>query len=78
MSFAVLLILFNKAALSSYNFPSANVITLFQVDLPELTCCILLFAILIRMFYVFYAFIVNGCLGNIIATFHTLVLFPRR
>ena len=25
------------------------------------------------MFYVFYAFIVNACLGNIIATFHTLV-----
>ncbi|KNA09681.1 hypothetical protein SOVF_151520 [Spinacia oleracea] len=31
MSCAVLLILFNKAALSSYNFPSANVITLFQM-----------------------------------------------
>ncbi|KAK7834546.1 nucleotide-sugar uncharacterized transporter 3 [Quercus suber] len=32
MSCAVLLILFNKAALSSYSFPSANVITLFQND----------------------------------------------
>uniref|UniRef100_A0A6N2KGM5 Sugar phosphate transporter domain-containing protein n=1 Tax=Salix viminalis TaxID=40686 RepID=A0A6N2KGM5_SALVM len=31
MSCAVLLILFNKAALSSYSFPSANVITLFQM-----------------------------------------------
>ncbi|KAH8504187.1 hypothetical protein H0E87_011734 [Populus deltoides] len=31
MSCAVLLVLFNKAALSSYNFPSANVITLFQM-----------------------------------------------
>ncbi|XP_050220498.1 UDP-N-acetylglucosamine transporter UGNT1 [Mercurialis annua] len=31
MSCAVLLIIFNKAALSSYNFPSANVITLFQM-----------------------------------------------
>ncbi|XP_042987728.1 UDP-N-acetylglucosamine transporter UGNT1 isoform X5 [Carya illinoinensis] len=30
MSCAVLLILFNKAALSSYSFPCANVITLFQ------------------------------------------------
>lgn len=29
---AVLLVLFNKAALSSYSFPCANVITLFQVD----------------------------------------------
>lgn len=29
--FAVLLVLFNKAALSSYNFPCANVITLCQV-----------------------------------------------
>ncbi|KAK2991906.1 hypothetical protein RJ640_014102 [Escallonia rubra] len=28
--FAVLLVLFNKAALSSYSFPCANVITLFQ------------------------------------------------
>ncbi|KAJ1415941.1 Sugar phosphate transporter domain [Sesbania bispinosa] len=32
MSCAVLLVMFNKAALSSYNFPSANVITLLQVD----------------------------------------------
>ncbi|KAA8525477.1 hypothetical protein F0562_007332 [Nyssa sinensis] len=31
MSCAVLLIMFNKAALSSYNFPCANVITLFQM-----------------------------------------------
>lgn len=31
MSCAVLLVLFNKAALSSYSFPSANVITLFQM-----------------------------------------------
>ncbi|OMO90823.1 hypothetical protein COLO4_18865 [Corchorus olitorius] len=31
MSCAVLLILFNKAALSSYSFPCANVITLFQM-----------------------------------------------
>lgn len=30
--FAVLLVLFNKAALSSYSFPCANVITLLQVD----------------------------------------------
>lgn len=28
--FAVLLVMFNKAVLSSYNFPCANVITLFQ------------------------------------------------
>ncbi|KAJ7956731.1 UDP-sugar transporter like [Quillaja saponaria] len=31
MASAVLLVMFNKAALSSYNFPSANVITLFQM-----------------------------------------------
>lgn len=31
MSCAVMLVLFNKAALSSYSFPSANVITLFQM-----------------------------------------------
>lgn len=31
MSCAVMLVLFNKAALSSYKFPSANVITLFQM-----------------------------------------------
>eukprot|EP00257_Ricinus_communis_P014775 XP_015572533.1 nucleotide-sugar uncharacterized transporter 3 isoform X1 [Ricinus communis] len=31
MSCAVLLVIFNKAALSSFNFPSANVITLFQM-----------------------------------------------
>ncbi|KAI4377614.1 hypothetical protein MLD38_015212 [Melastoma candidum] len=31
MTCAVLLVLFNKAALSSYNFPSANVITLLQI-----------------------------------------------
>ncbi|CAD5180499.1 unnamed protein product [Musa acuminata subsp. malaccensis] len=30
MTCAVLLVMFNKAALSSYNFPCANVITLFQ------------------------------------------------
>lgn len=38
MSCAVLLILFNKAALSSYNFPCANVITLFQMIS---SCCFL-------------------------------------
>ena len=32
---AVLLILFNKAALSSYRFPCANVITLFQVKIQK-------------------------------------------
>ncbi|KAJ0986550.1 hypothetical protein J5N97_004906 [Dioscorea zingiberensis] len=31
MTCAVLLVMFNKAALSSYNFPFANVITLFQM-----------------------------------------------
>ncbi|XP_008785782.1 UDP-N-acetylglucosamine transporter UGNT1-like [Phoenix dactylifera] len=31
MTCAVFLVMFNKAALSSYNFPSANVITLFQM-----------------------------------------------
>lgn len=31
MACAVLLVMFNKAVLSSYNFPSANVITLFQI-----------------------------------------------
>ena len=31
LSCVVLLVMFNKAALSSYNFPSANVITLLQV-----------------------------------------------
>ncbi|KAL1159949.1 hypothetical protein V6Z11_A07G034000 [Gossypium hirsutum] len=35
MSCAVLLILFNKAALSSYGFPCANVITLFQLVTVE-------------------------------------------
>lgn len=29
--FEVLLVMFNKAALSSYSFPHANIITLFQV-----------------------------------------------
>ncbi|KAK6912575.1 Sugar phosphate transporter domain [Dillenia turbinata] len=38
MSCAVLLVLFNKAALSSYNFPCANVITLFQM---MSSCCFL-------------------------------------
>ncbi|XP_059461494.1 UDP-N-acetylglucosamine transporter UGNT1 [Corylus avellana] len=38
MSCAVLLILFNKAALSSYSFPCANVITLFQMIS---SCCFL-------------------------------------
>ncbi|XP_062165277.1 UDP-N-acetylglucosamine transporter UGNT1 [Alnus glutinosa] len=38
MSCAVLLILFNKAALSSYNFPCANVITLCQMIS---SCCFL-------------------------------------
>ncbi|KAI3512327.1 hypothetical protein L1887_19642 [Cichorium endivia] len=38
MSCAVLLILFNKAALSSYSFPCANVITLFQMTC---SCCFL-------------------------------------
>ncbi|GAV85704.1 TPT domain-containing protein [Cephalotus follicularis] len=41
MSCAVLLVLFNKAALSSYNFPSANVITLFQM----ICSCSFLFAL---------------------------------
>ncbi|KAB5553350.1 hypothetical protein DKX38_010661 [Salix brachista] len=41
MCCAVLLILFNKAALSSYNFPSANVITLFQI----ICSCSFLFAL---------------------------------
>ncbi|KAK9947518.1 hypothetical protein M0R45_003138 [Rubus argutus] len=40
MASAVLLIMFNKAALSSYNFPSANVITLFQM----ISSCALLYA----------------------------------
>ncbi|BBH08514.1 Nucleotide/sugar transporter family protein [Prunus dulcis] len=40
MASAVLLIMFNKAALSSYNFPSTNVITLFQM----LSSCTLLYA----------------------------------
>uniref|UniRef100_A0A7N0ZVP0 Sugar phosphate transporter domain-containing protein n=1 Tax=Kalanchoe fedtschenkoi TaxID=63787 RepID=A0A7N0ZVP0_KALFE len=40
MACAVLLIIFNKAALSSYNFPSANVITLLQL----LCSCLLLYA----------------------------------
>jgi hypothetical protein len=31
--FVVLLVMFNKAALSSYNFPSSNFIALLQVDL---------------------------------------------
>ncbi|CAN1812702.1 UDP-N-acetylglucosamine transporter UGNT1 [Linum perenne] len=35
MACAVLLVMFNKAALSSYNFPSANVITLFQLVTME-------------------------------------------
>lgn len=38
MSCAVLLVLFNKAALSSYNFPSANVVTLVQM---VCSCCFL-------------------------------------
>ncbi|KAL6536205.1 UDP-N-acetylglucosamine transporter ugnt1 [Orobanche gracilis] len=38
MQCAVLLVLFNKAALSSYNFPSANVITLSQMIC---SCCFL-------------------------------------
>lgn len=38
MSCAVLLVIFNKAALSSYNFPSANVITLLQM---VCSCCFL-------------------------------------
>ncbi|XP_022937346.1 nucleotide-sugar uncharacterized transporter 3 [Cucurbita moschata] len=38
MACAVLLILFNKAALSSYNFPSANVVTLVQM---VCSCCFL-------------------------------------
>ncbi|XP_030511822.1 UDP-N-acetylglucosamine transporter UGNT1-like isoform X4 [Rhodamnia argentea] len=41
MACAVLLVMFNKAALSSYHFPCANVITLFQ-----LVCsCLLLYAL---------------------------------
>ncbi|KAL5559782.1 hypothetical protein UlMin_035993 [Ulmus minor] len=38
MSCAVLLVMFNKAALSSYQFPCANVITLFQMIC---SCCFL-------------------------------------
>ncbi|EXB40151.1 hypothetical protein L484_004501 [Morus notabilis] len=38
MSCAVLLVMFNKAALSSYNFPCANVITLIQMIC---SCCFL-------------------------------------
>lgn len=38
MSCAVLLVMFNKAALSSYNFPCANVITLVQMIC---SCCFL-------------------------------------
>ncbi|XP_040371151.1 UDP-N-acetylglucosamine transporter UGNT1 isoform X2 [Rosa chinensis] len=41
MASAVLLIMFNKAALSSYNFQSANVITLFQM----VSSCALLYAL---------------------------------
>ncbi|XP_022729977.1 nucleotide-sugar uncharacterized transporter 3-like isoform X2 [Durio zibethinus] len=41
MSCAVLLILFNKAALSSYSFPCANVITLFQM----ISSCSFLYAL---------------------------------
>lgn len=41
MSCAVLLILFNKAALSSYGFPCANVITLFQM----ISSCTFLYAL---------------------------------
>ncbi|KAI8569095.1 hypothetical protein RHMOL_Rhmol02G0252300 [Rhododendron molle] len=41
MSCAVLLVLFNKAALSSYSFPSANVITLLQM----ICSCAFLFAL---------------------------------
>ncbi|CAN1164806.1 UDP-N-acetylglucosamine transporter UGNT1 [Linum perenne] len=41
MACAVLLVMFNKAALSSYNFPSANVITLFQM----ISSCSFLYAL---------------------------------
>ncbi|KAL0552732.1 hypothetical protein IC582_011857 [Cucumis melo] len=41
MASAVLLLMFNKAALSSYNFPCANVITLFQI----MCSCTLLYAL---------------------------------
>ncbi|XP_022894092.1 nucleotide-sugar uncharacterized transporter 3-like [Olea europaea var. sylvestris] len=41
MACAVLLVIFNKAALSSYNFPCANVITLFQM----LCSCLFLYAL---------------------------------
>ncbi|KAJ9184035.1 hypothetical protein P3X46_007819 [Hevea brasiliensis] len=41
MSCAVLLVMFNKAALSSYNFPSANAITLFQI----ISSCSFLYAL---------------------------------
>ncbi|XP_068344719.1 UDP-N-acetylglucosamine transporter UGNT1-like [Pyrus communis] len=44
MASAVLLIMFNKAALSSYNFPSANVITLFQM----VSSCTFLYAMKCR------------------------------
>ncbi|KAM5564477.1 hypothetical protein ABKV19_018851 [Rosa sericea] len=41
MACAVLLVMFNKAALSSYRFPSANVITLFQM----ICSCFLLYTL---------------------------------
>ncbi|XAR69386.1 hypothetical protein NMG60_11000937 [Bertholletia excelsa] len=41
MSCAVLLVMFNKAALSSYSFPCANVITLFQM----ISSCTFLYAL---------------------------------
>ncbi|CAI0415138.1 unnamed protein product [Linum tenue] len=41
MACAVLLVMFNKAALSSYSFPSANVITLFQM----ISSCSFLYAL---------------------------------
>ncbi|KAJ4831060.1 hypothetical protein Tsubulata_001802 [Turnera subulata] len=40
MASAVLLVMFNKAALSSYSFPYANIITLFQM----ISSCLLLYA----------------------------------
>ena len=46
MLFAIMLLFFNKAALSSYNFPNANVITLAQL------CCANALLYILRKFRV--------------------------
>ncbi|XP_022883321.1 nucleotide-sugar uncharacterized transporter 3-like [Olea europaea var. sylvestris] len=56
MACAVLLVIFNKAAISSYNFPSANVITLFQM----LFSCLFLYAL---RFWKIISFTSDGKLG---------------